>query len=265
MTAITSRIIKLDSTRTGIVMICLLGFIWALMEILTQIAAREYSLYQVIWVRYAAHLLFMLIVFGPRQGFRWMATGRPGLQLVRALMMLIMPVSFILAVEFMPVNSILAIFWLSPFMIFGLSALLLKEMASWRYWAIALFGFVCILIITRPSDFGSVTGIILSAAMGLSFSLYVVMTRMLRDEPTLTNLFYTAVGVLIPLSFRLTFFWKPLTLRGGLLMIVVGLLGFGLLWILDKAMDMISPTVAAAFFYSQMFWIVVIRLISNIL
>jgi drug/metabolite transporter (DMT)-like permease len=141
----------------------------------------------------------------------------------------------------------------------------LKEKATWRYGAIALFGFVCILIITHPSDFGSVKGIILAAGMGLSFSLYVVMTRMLRDEPTLTNLFYTAVGVLIPLSFRLPIFWKPLTFRGGLLMVIIGLLGFALLWVLDKAMDMISPTVAAAFFYSQMFWIVIIRLIASIL
>jgi len=249
----------------GIVMICLLGFIWALMEILTQVAAREYSLYQVVWVRYFAHLLFMLIVFIPRQGFQWMATGRLGLQVARALMMLIMPVSFILAVEYIPVNSILAIFWLSPFMMLGLSFLLLKERAPWQYWVIALFGLSCILIITRPSDFGNAAGLILAVTMGLSFSLYIVMTRMLRPEPTLTNLFYTAVGVLVPLSFKIPSVWKPLTIQGGVLMVAVGLLGFALLWVLDKAMDMISPVIAAPFFFSQMFWIIVIRLISRFL
>ena len=244
---------KVDSTWSGIFLICILGFLWAFTEILAQYAAVQYSLYQVIWVRYATHLLFMILVFGPRLGMKLVATRRVGLQFVRAIMMLITPAAFIIGANYMWVGNILSIFWLMPFMIIGLSVVLMKEGAPWPVWLLTLFGLACILFLAHPNSTFSMTGIGLAIVMGLSFSLYVVMTRMLRDESHITNLFYTALGVLIPLSFWLPGFWKPLTLQGGLLMALIGLLGFALLWVLDKALELTSAAMVAPFFYSEMF------------
>jgi drug/metabolite transporter (DMT)-like permease len=208
----------------------------------------------------------MLLVFIPRHGIKKLvSTQRLGLQLLRSIMMLIMPVSFIVATEYMSVGNILTLFWLSPFMIMALSMFLLKEKAAWQYWAISFVGLICIVIITNPSRSITTTGIILSLAMGLSFSLYLVMTRMLREESTLTNLLYTASGVLIPLSLRLPTFWKTLTLQSGLMMVLIGLLGFVLLWILDEALEMTSAIFVAPFLYSQMFWMIVLRLVLRVL
>jgi len=267
MIANAVRYLKLDqpSTRTGILLICLVSFIWALMEVVTQLAAVEYSLYQVVWVRYLTHILFMVIVFAPRHGRALFATRRLGLQLLRALMMLVMPVSFILAVNYITVGNILSIFWLAPLMLIVLSMLLMKEAAPWPYWVIAVAGFLCIIVITHPNLSLNIMGVILSLAMGLSFSLYIALTRVLREETTLANLFYTAIGVLIPLSFRLPVFWKPLTLQGGFLMALVGLLGFALLWVLDKAMEKTSAAMVAPFLYTQMFWMIVLRLVEKFL
>jgi S-adenosylmethionine uptake transporter len=180
-------------------------------------------------------------------------------------MMLVMPVSFIIAVNDMSVGNILSVFWVAPIMIILLSMLLVQERAPWTIWLLTLVGLGCVLVLTRPDGAVTPIGVGLSLTMGLSFSLYVVMTRMLRDEARLTNLFYTAVGVLVPLSFGLPVFWKPLTLQGGLLMVLVGLLGFALLWVLDKALETTSTAVAAPFLYSEMFFIVVLRLITRIL
>jgi drug/metabolite transporter (DMT)-like permease len=265
MTTIALRDIKLDSVRTGILLICLVSFLWALMEIIIGHIPGEYSLYQVVWVRYATHLLFMLVVFAPRLGRKLAATRRVGFQILRALMMLIMPVSFILAAEYMRVGNILTIFWLAPLAIIGLSMLLLREGVSWHYWLLSVAGLICVAVLVHPNRSITPIGVILSLAMGLSLSLYLVMTRMLREESTPTNLFYTALGVLVPLSFGLPAFWKPLTLQAGLMMAVVGLLGFVLLWAMDKALDMTSPAVTAPFLYSQMFWIVVLEFILRIL
>jgi len=234
------------------------------MEVIIPHIPGGYSLYQVVWVRYATHLLFMLLVFFPRNGIKLVFTPRLGLQLLRAVMMLIMPVSFILAVDYMSAGNILTIFWLSPLILIALSMFLLKEKVSWHYYLLAVFGLACIIVLTHPNRSFNAIGVILSLAMGLSFSLYLILTRMLRDEPTLTNLFYTAVGVLVPLSLRLPAFWKPLTWQSGFMMALVGMLGFLLLWLLDKSLEMISVAVSAPFLYSQMFWIVVIRLVTRI-
>jgi drug/metabolite transporter (DMT)-like permease len=264
MTALTTRLAKLDSTRTGILLICVVGFFWALMEVVTAYAAAHYSLYQVVWVRYATHLIFMVLVLGPRLGRKLFATQKLGLQLVRAVMMLIMPVSFILAVEHLSVGNILSLFWLAPFMIIVFSMWLTKESAPWWTWLIALIGLCCVWVLTRPNAQFTVNGVLLALAMGASFSLYAVMTRMLRHESTITNLFYTAAGVLVPLSVGMPWFWKPLTLQGGVLMALVGLLGFALLWVLDKALEMASAAIVAPFFYSEIFFMLVLRLILRI-
>lgn len=263
MTTLTTRVTRLNPTYTGIFLICLVSFIWALMEILTAAAAVDYSLYQVVWVRYAVHLVFMLLVFAPRRGLRLFATRRPGLQILRALMMLVMPVSFILAAPSMPVENILGIFWLAPLMIVLLSMALLKERPAWHTWALIAAGLVVVLALLRPSGAFEPRGILLSLAMGLSFSLYLVMTRILRHEATLTSLFYTAAGVLVPLSLQMPAVWRPLDLHGALLMALIGLLGFGLLWLLDKTFEISSAAVVAPFLYSQMFWMIVLRIAAR--
>jgi hypothetical protein len=45
------------------------------------------------------------------------------------------------------------------------------------------------------------------------------------------------------------------------MMALVGLLGFVLLWVMDKALDMTSSAVVAPFLYSQIFWIIVLEVI----
>lgn len=264
MVIIASKIHKLDTARTSILLICLVGFVWALMELITQVVAVNYSLYEVIWMRYATHLLFMLVVFAPRLGLRLLATHRLGLQILRGLMMLVMPVSFILAAPYMNIANILAIFWLAPFIIIGLSVVWLKERVPWYSWGLALIGYTCILILVHPNRALSLPGILLAMAMGLSLSLYIVLTRVLREESTTTNLFYTAASVLVPMSARLPAVWKPLTLPAGLLMIAIGLLGFALLWMLDKAAGMERPSLAAPFLFSEVFFIIVIKLLGRV-
>jgi drug/metabolite transporter (DMT)-like permease len=264
MAVIVSKIRKLDKTRTSILLFCLVGLVWALMELITQVEAVSYSLYEVIWMRYAAHLVFMLVVFAPRLGLRLVATHRLGLQILRGLMMLVMPVSFILAAPYMSTGNILAIFWLAPFIIIGLSVVWLKERVPWYSWVLALAGYTFILVLVHPNRALALPGILLAMAMGLSLSLYIVLTRVLRDEATVTNLFYTAASVLVPMSVRLPSVWRPLTLPAGLGMAAIGLLGFALLWMLDKAAEMENPGLAAPFLFSEMFFIIVIKLLGRI-
>ncbi len=211
MTVISSRIAKLNPTLLSVLLICLVSFVWGFMEVLVQHIPGGYSIYQIIWVRYATHLLFMLLVFGPRYGLKLISTKKLGLQLLRSVMMLIMPASYVVATNYMPAKNILSIFWLLPVMIVVLAYLLLGERAAWFYWVAAAFGSVCLALLIHPNRQLTGLGVLLALIMGLSFSLYVVMTRMLQEESHITNLFYTAIGVIVPLSAGLTTFWKPLT------------------------------------------------------
>ncbi len=65
------------------------GATWAVLEELGAHMLRKYSPFEVVWVRYAVHLLFMLFVWGIREPRSLMATQRPVFQFVRSGMMLI--------------------------------------------------------------------------------------------------------------------------------------------------------------------------------
>jgi drug/metabolite transporter (DMT)-like permease len=85
-------------------------------------------------------------------------------------------------------------------------------------------------------------------------SLYLVMTRMLRDESTLTNLFYTAACVLVPLSAIVPFFWNRPSARDLAMMMAIGLLGLGVLFGFDRATDLAPVSVTAPMLYIQPVW-----------
>lgn len=239
---------------SSIFLICFVSFVWALMELVVQTIARQHSLYQVIWTRYATHMAFILLIFGPRHGLSFIRTKHLKLQLLRASMMLVMPFSFIIGVRYLGARNILAIFWLSPLLMLGLSMKLLCEKVGHRLWLTATAGYMAIVLLLHPNRNMTIIGSGLALAMGLSFSLYLVMTRMLRHESTVTNLFYTAFGVLAPLSIGLPWFWQRPTVVTGSMMTAVGLLGLLLLYALDKALEISAVTRLAPFLYTQPIW-----------
>jgi drug/metabolite transporter (DMT)-like permease len=257
--AFRTRTAKVGLTAGSVVLICMASLIWALMEIIVQHIPGRYPIYQIVWVRYGVHLLFMLAVFGRAQGKKLLSTNRLGLQILRALMMLVMPISFIVATNTMSVSNIVSLFWLAPLLIIVFSRVLLGESVSWASWGLAVAGWVVVIALVGPNQNISGSGVLLALAAAVSFSLYVVMTKMLQGESVLTNLFYTALGVFIPLSLAVASFWQPLTLRAAFMMSSLGLLGFLLLWMLDKALDAASPSALAPFLFTQTFFMIALE------
>lgn len=123
--------------------------LWAAIEMIAGGFTQHFTSFQIVWMRYSVHLLFMLIFFGPRVKLRLVRTQRLGLQFVRGLLMMGMHLCFIFAVRYIPVNTTMAGFWISPFLLIGLSALL-GEKSNWVQWGITLLGFAAVLVILRP-------------------------------------------------------------------------------------------------------------------
>lgn len=229
--------------------------LWVVVEVIGS-AISSYSPYQVVWMRYGTHLLFMLALWGPARKIKLVYTRRPGMQLVRSTLMLGMPACFIMAFHYMSVDNLMAVFWISPLMVMAIAAVWLGETVSLTRWGAAVACFVGTLLIMRPNYGLLHWSAILPIGMALCFGLYLVMTRSMHTEDTLTSLFYTAAGVFFLLSFGLPFFWQPLTLRSGLLMVSIGLLGIAALYALDKSLELAPASVVAPFAYTQPIWVV---------
>jgi drug/metabolite transporter (DMT)-like permease len=243
-----------DNRRARLTLVglmALMALLWNVVEGLPVLLTRNYSLYQVVWMRYGAHLLILLLYLVARGRLGRLRTTRPTLQIGRGLLMLAMPFFFITAIGQMSVAGVMAFFWVAPLLVLLLAAAMQGDWGSRPGWLAAALGYVAVLLVLRPDRLNlSANGVLLSLGMAASFSLYVVLTRTLRVESTETNLFYTAAAVFLPLSLAMPALWQMPALPDALLMLVVGLAGLGLLWALDRAcalapVSMLAPYLLA--------------------
>jgi drug/metabolite transporter (DMT)-like permease len=119
---------------------------------------------------------------------------------------------------------------------------------AWLAVALGLLATYLMLDPRWPSSLGT---LVWPLIMAMSFALYVAMTRSLRNEPVLTNLFYTALGVFALLSLAMPWSWTVPTLHDGVVLTTIGVVGFGALWALDQACEasQLSSTAPALYLH----------------
>jgi drug/metabolite transporter (DMT)-like permease len=225
--------------------------LWVAVEIVGSIATRELSIPQLEWLRYVFHLLLMVIVLGPRQGLGFVRTTRPVLQIVRSLLMVVMPVSFMLGVRAMPASQVLGIFWIAPVLVVVFSRAI-GERATSLTWIAVLAGWLAALGLNRPSLASLNWSVGYPLAMAASFALYIVLTRVLdRTEGVLTNMFYSAAGVALALTPVLPSFWLRPSATAVMASAAVAIGGYAVLWTLNLALRVWPAPRTAAFLFVQ--------------
>ena len=241
-----------NNRRYGIAYLCLSCFFWAAVELTGFFVPRGYSALQTVWARYVFHIFFILIVFVPSQRTNLIRTHSLKVQLFRPVLMIGMPLFFLLGIRFLTQEAVWAVFWIAPLMVLVLAAILLKERIGLPYWLATIGGFVGVLAIFQPRLVRLFNWtLILPLGMAFCFSLYLVLTRFLHAENTVTNLFYTGLVVSLAYSFGLPYFWKTMNITALLTMSMIGFLGFWVLYFLDKALERTPTSVLAPFLYTQ--------------
>lgn len=142
---------------------------------------------QVAFVRYAGHFLSSLAIFLPSEGRALFRSNAPGVQLLRALLLLAGTVFNFLALSYLPLTITTAIFFATPVLISLLAIPILGERIGLRRFAAILAGFGGVLIITAPWGVAFHWAIFFSLGALLCASLYFVLTRTIAgvdDNPT---------------------------------------------------------------------------------
>ena len=204
---------------------------------------------QIIWARYAGHLLVMIVAFMPFHG------KRTGIQLVRSLLLFISTAFFVYALRYLELAVAMAIVFTTPIVVTALSVPFLGEKVGPRRWAAVAVGFVGALIIIQPGGAGYHWAMLLVVANMIMFSIYQILTRKIAaDDSPETTITYTAmVGAVAaglfflvepgvwPISF---WHWLPYFLLG-----VLG--GFGQYFVV-KAFQYSLASVVAPITYVQL-------------
>jgi drug/metabolite transporter (DMT)-like permease len=225
--------------------------LWVVVEAIGGVASRDISLLQLVWLRYVFHLLLMFVVIAPGNGTGFVRTSRPILHVVRSLLMVAMPGSFILAVRWLPLSQVMAIFWIAPVLVL-IFAWLIGDRASPATWIAVLVGWAGAAGIYRPNAAALHWAAIFPLAMAASFALYIVLTRVLdRTEGVATNLFYSAAGVAVAIAPAMLLVWIQPTMPALLSALGVGVVGYVVLWSLDLAVRAWPPSRTAVFLFSQ--------------
>lgn len=238
------------------------GILWMLatmclftaMDALAKYLVQYYALPQVVWARFAFHILWLLLILRGtlRQAIHSAATG---LQLLRSACLLLTTLLFFSGLQTTPLATASTIMFLSPIMVTLLAIPLLGEQVGVRRWIGILTGFVGALIVVRPDSSGIELGQFLLIAAAFSNSIYQILTRKVRaiDQP-LTTLFYSGLVGALMTSAVVPAYWTVPDVAGWSLFIVVGLLGALSHFCLIRAFRIAPASSVVPFSYSSLLW-----------
>lgn len=241
---------------TGIGLMCAAVIAFACLDTIAKYLNGYMDTLQVVWARYTGGFILALLISNPISRPGLMSTGRPGLQILRAAMMLGSTVMNFMAFRYLQLDQSLAILFSTPFLVAILAGPILGEWIGWRRWVAILVGFAGVLLVTRPGAGGMHWAAFYSVGSACFYSLYIVLTRVLsRTDSSDTTLFYANIlgaAAMLPV---LPFVWStPDNPWVIFLMVVFGAFGSLGHYLLIVAHRLAPASVLAPFMYTQLVW-----------
>ncbi|MCE2519339.1 MAG: DMT family transporter [Alphaproteobacteria bacterium] len=239
----------------GMALMVLAMCLMATMDATAKWLVEDYSIAQILLVRFAV-FLGIALALAWRRG--WLATVRsrqPGLQVLRSLVMLAEIVVFLWAFSLLPLADVHAIAAVSPLIAVALAALLLAERVGWRRWLAVAAGCAGVLVIMRPGSgiMGPAALIALLAAF-LWALLQVLIRRVGLDDSIETTALWSAAIAVLLLVFLAPFDWHPVAAGDWPLLVLVGLLGAAAHLVLFRALQVAPASMLQPFAYTLVVW-----------
>ena len=189
--------------------------------------AQRHPVPLLVWARWAAQVLAMLVWLAPSMGLRMVRTRQLRMQLVRGCLLIGSSAAFIAALKLMPLADATALNYTTPTIVIVLAVLFLHERFTPARAAFVVAGVLGMLMIVKPgADLFRAAALFPLISAGC-YSLYQITTRMLRGEDPRVTLFYPAlVGTAL-----MTLIWPWFGVRSDLtwvdvaLMLAVGVSG----------------------------------------
>ncbi|MFT5176653.1 MAG: drug/metabolite transporter (DMT)-like permease [Gammaproteobacteria bacterium] len=185
-------------------------FFGPLVQACTKLVSGEFPLVQIIWLRAAGYMIWMLIFFWRGHGLRMFSTQHLGIQLARSSLLFLSSILWILAIPSVSLATAGIIGFTAPIMVVMLSVPLLGERVGIHRWAAVLTGFAGALLVLRPGSTGLGIETLLLFGTAASFALYQILTRRIsHTDSAAANATYTIIvqllvtSVLLPFDFRL--------------------------------------------------------------
>lgn len=219
---------------------------------------RSLPVIEVVWLRFAAHVLFTALLFAPSRGWALVRTRKPAMQALRVAFMCLMTGANFWTLQYLQLAETGSIQFAVPILIALASGPLLGERIDARRWAAILVGFAGVLVILRPGTQGFHPAMLLALGNVCLYAAFNLMTRHLaaHDAPEATQ-FLSALGPAILLApFALAAWKMPSSAGEWAVAAVIGIAGGAGHYCLALAHRFAPASVLGPFLYQQIVWMV---------
>lgn len=208
---------------------------------------------EVVFIRFATHLLIALVLILPHEGTRLFHTRAPWLELLRGLFLVGATFFNFFALKFLPLTVTVSIFFAAPLLVCVLSIPLLGEKVGIRRWSAIGVGFAGVLIVTRPWGASFHWAMLLSMGALCCASMYFVMTRRLAgvDRSETLQFFASLVAVVVALPMGLRDWAWPAAPIDWAAFAMIGVFGWGGHQLATVAHRLAPASALAPFVYIQ--------------
>ncbi len=236
-------------------------FAFAVMDGLTKILAHALPIPQILWVR---NIVFCALVVGlmlaQGQPLRaLLQSARPGLQVARALLLILESSAFMLAFKYLPLADVHAVAALAPLGVVALSVPLLGEQVGWRRWAAVLAGLAGVMLIVRPGFQKIEPSMAIALAAAGLWAAYQIMVRLCsRTDSSDTTSLWTAVVGLLATSIIGPVVWVWPDATAWTMLGAIALLGSLAHICFIRALGLTQPSLLQPYNYTLFIWAVVV-------
>lgn len=254
-------VLKTDSARSrrvGIGLIVVGTVCFSIIDASGKWLVQRLPVAEVVWLRFATHVLWMALLLAPSRGWDIVRTRAPRLQALRALMLVAMTALNFWALQYLQLAETGAIQFSVPVLIALLSAWWLGERLDARRWVAIVGGFAGVLLVIRPGSAAFHPAILLSVGNALLYAAFNILTRRMAasETPESMQMISAAGAALLIAPFALAQWVWPQDPTTWLVIAICGLAGGVGHQCVATAHRYASAAVLGPFIYQQIIYMV---------
>jgi drug/metabolite transporter (DMT)-like permease len=238
----------------GILLLVCSTVFFAIMDVMTKQLTASLPISQITWMRYTTYAFAVVPLVYLTGGPALFRATRPGLQIIRALLMAVSSLLFTFSLRSLPIADATSIFFVAPILIMALSIVFLGEKVGIRRWSAAVVGLMGVLIVIRPGSGAFQSAALLPLLSAAAWAAAAILTRKTGSDHAFTTMIYTSIVGSLFLSALMPFEWVSLDWHHALLGIATGVLFTVGQWFLIMAYRQGDASVIAPFSYTQLIW-----------
>ncbi len=211
------------SIGKGVALLLAATVVFGIQDVLTKILVQNYSVFQVVMIRYWAFALFSIWLVMRRGPLRNAFTSAaPFWQIARGVLLVLDIWLFTEALRTVPLGDLSAIIMTYPLMVTLFAIPVLGERVGLFRAGAVILGFIGALIILRPGFASIEVGVVIGLLSSAAFALYLTFTRKVATlDSTTTSIFYVGIVGVVMTTAVGVFHWQPMRTED--VLIVAGL------------------------------------------